>query len=242
MNYCSNCGEKSSKKICEHCGVKKNTTHHFCEWCGNPLNENATLCTKCHERIRPSGISKFSGIICILGIIVFIFAAILALSLNAILSTVIFIIGLVLLMPFIKQLIKKVTHEKQWLRSIINTARVFLVFALFVVGIMVTPDSNSNITYEIYTNEATKAAEVVFHEEVALKNESSFVLNDSKVTYLTEPYNGHENLRLVFVEIDYSAQNGFGGMNRESYTVEILFNYENGEYYRLDGSHINTYK
>ena len=97
---------------------------------------------------------------------------------------------------------------------------------------MLTPDA----AFEIYNEEATTAAEVVFHEEVALKNESSFVINGSEVTYSKEDYNGHENLRLVTVVIDYSAQNGFGGTNREEYTIKILFNMENGEYYRLDGT------
>ncbi len=113
--------------------------------------------------------------------------------------------------------------------------RIAIVIILFFIGVILTPDAK----FEIYTDEATKAAEVIFHEEVALKNEASFVINDSDVTYLTEPYNGKENLRLVTVILDYSAQNGFGGNNREDYTVEILFNIENGLYYRLDGSLIN---
>ena len=78
--------------------------------------------------------------------------------------------------------------------------------------------------------------EVVFHEEVALRNESSFVINDSAVTYLDEPYNDNENLRLVTVVLDYSAQNGLGGYNRNNYRIELIFDTSTAKYYRLNGT------
>ena len=41
--------------------------------------------------------------------------------------------------------------------------------------------------------------------------------------------------RLVWVTLDYSAQNGFGGTNRETYKVEMLFDITDGTYHRIDG-------
>lgn len=69
----------------------------------------------------------------------------------------------------------------------------------------------------------------IFHAEVTLKNEASFVLNDSKVTYI-DSYEGNDNLALVTVVLDYSAQNGFDGMNRDTYTVKMIFRYSDGTY------------
>ena len=78
---------------------------------------------------------------------------------------------------------------------------------------------------KIDTQKATEEAEKVFHEKVQLKNEDSYVLNDSTVTaFYTE--SGKID---VTVLLDYSAQNGFGGMNRNAYKVE--FSFYDGEFH-----------
>ena len=233
--FCTNCGKENNKKVCPHCGVKRNTTHLFCEWCGEQLTENASICIACKEKVKPDALKKVFSIISIIFIAFFIFAIAMSISSKAFISVILFVLGIFLLLPFTKNAIKSATHTKQSVRKPLNIIRIVLVIVLAFVGVVSQPASE----FEIYTVDATKAAEVVFHEEVALKNESSFVINDSNVTYLTEPYNGKEALRLVTVEIDYSAQNGFGGNNRDDYTIKILFNVENGNYYRLDGTIIN---
>lgn len=75
------------------------------------------------------------------------------------------------------------------------------------------------------------AALEVFHSEVALKNEASFVLNDSTVS-IQKDCNGEEEACPVTVYLDYSAQNGFGGMVRDTYKVELIFNHVTGKYSR----------
>ncbi len=232
--FCTNCGKENNDKICRHCGVKRNTSHLFCEWCGNPINENASICTSCKEMVKPDGSKRIFGVISIISIAFLICYISMSLSLGGGLSVVLLSFGIILLLPFTKNAIKSATHTKQSLRKPLNIIRVILVIILAFAGLVSMPP----VEYEIYKDVATKAGEIVFHEEVALKNESSFVINDSLVTYSAEPYKGRESLRLVTVMIDYSAQNGFGGNNREDYTINILFNVENGEYYRLDGTHI----
>lgn len=234
--FCTNCGKENNKKICPHCGVKKNATHQFCEWCGSPTNENATICTVCKENIKVSYLEKIFNIVSILGIIALIFAIVMSLESSAILPAILFAIGIILLLPITKKAIKYATHNDISIRKPLSIMRVFLVIILAFIGIGTQPATE----FKVYTEDATKAAEVIFHEEVSLKNEASFVINDSKVTYLTEPYNGHENLRYVTVVIDYSAQNGWGGNNRNNYTINILFDTENGTYYRLDGTVIKS--
>lgn len=85
--------------------------------------------------------------------------------------------------------------------------------------------------FKVSEKDAIAAAEVVFHEEVSLKNESSFVLNDATVTY----YEQEGNYIIVSVLLDYSAQNGFGGMNRDIYPVRLKFNVLDGRYYDMNG-------
>ena len=90
-----------------------------------------------------------------------------------------------------------------------------------------TPDDVSTIPEaidQINTKTATEKAEEEFHKRVQLKNEDSYTLNDTKVT---AEYKEDGSIYIT-VRLDYSAQNGFGGMNRESYTVYLL--YSNGQY------------
>ena len=234
-SFCTNCGKESNKKVCPYCGVKRNTTHQFCSWCGNPISENAVICTSCKENVNGADMSKLFKIIRVLCLIALFFAMAMSFLTSAYLSGVLFAFAIIFLLPFVKNIVITATHNKQTIRKPLNVMRIFLVIVLAVIGMATQPETE----YAVISENATRAAEVVFHENVALKNEESFVINDSDVTYSTTPYNGKENFRLVTVVIDYSAQNGFGGMSREDYPVQILFNVENGEYYRLDGTLID---
>ncbi len=237
MKYCTNCGKECSGKICPSCGVKNNTSHKYCGWCGSDVHENAVICTKCNERIKQSGASKFFGIVTLLFAVVLFALGIGSALDGAFVSTILYWLGGILLLPFIGGIIRNATFHQPGKRKAFQTVRIILIVVLFVGGLvtMAAPDP-----FEIYTEDATAAAEVVFHEEVKLKNEASFVINESKVTYFNDAYKNNEDLRLVTVVIDYSAQNSMGGMTRDSYTVKILFNVKNGNYYRLDGSLIQT--
>ena len=234
--FCTNCGKETSQKTCEHCGVKKYTTHSFCEWCGNPVNANAEICPACKEKIgKPSRLSSILGII-FFSLFVVVYSFDEARASNT-LSIFLLFVCIVLVLPVTKGIIRNLTFDKpakSILRVVINSIRIMLVIFLFCASIV--NSTTTDVSYEIYKNEATAAAEVVFHEEVALKNESSFILNDSDVTYLTEPYNDNDNLRLVTVVLDYSAQNGLGGYNRNDYRIKLIFDTSTGKYYRLNGT------
>ena len=234
MAYCTNCGKESSKKICESCGVKRNATHKHCAFCGAELPEKAALCANCKEPVKGEAI-----IWNIINILISIpLLAILILAIGE--GQPIFVIGYLLLsfllcLPFTKSVIRNATIGKKGLRKILKLLRNLAIVVFFVMGMNNLNVSEPEIT--VYKDEATAAAEVVFHEEVHLKNEASYVLNDSEVLWETTPYKDVEGSRwrLVWVTLDYSAQNGFGGTNRETYTVEMLFDITDGTYHRVDG-------
>lgn len=75
-------------------------------------------------------------------------------------------------------------------------------------------------------DKAIKEAERVFHANVKLKNEGSYVRNNANV----QAYYDDDGDLKVDVLLDYSAQNGFGGMTRSNYLVvfEIM---PNGSYF-----------
>ena len=109
----------------------------------------------------------------------------------------------------------------------IRTVAAILVLSMALIINLLTISSGP---IKLYTSDAVDAAEIVFHRNVKLKNEESYVLNDYDVD-VERPYNGDENWAEVTVVLDYSAMNSFGGMTRDEYTVIIYFNYEDGKFY-----------
>lgn len=240
--YCTNCGAKSSKKICENCGVRKNRTHNFCAFCGEKLSEKASICTNCKEPVKVESpiwnILNLIFAVLILGMFV--------LTLYADEPMISFLLSALCCFPFTKEFIRKATTGKIGLRNVLNISRIVVAILFLYIGLYVELPKEHAVydVYNVYEEQATAAAEVVFHEEVQLKNEASYVLNDSKVIYdEATPYKGIEGSpnRLVWVTLDYSAQNGFGGLNRETYVVEMIFNITNGRYYRISDRSLIRY-
>ncbi len=228
MKYCRNCGKETTAKICPHCGANSRKSQNFCAWCGAEVDKNAVVCPNCQEKTKDGAMAKLGNII---GVVVAAFLVIMGLAFgsdNAALTAVMFIVAAVLLLPFIKNLIRKVTFGKKTLRAILSIGRMALVIILLIGGCSVMPEAEP-VPNKVYSDVATEKALEIFHKEVTLKNEASFVLNDSKVTYV-DSYEGNDNLALVTVVLDYSAQNGFGGMNRDTYTVKMIFRYSDGTY------------
>lgn len=224
--YCTNCGTQSSTKICNNCGVKRNSVYKYCAYCGTELTPNASICTNCKEPLRGEPI--FWNILNIVfAILLF---SILSMAIDEgqpILVIIYLALSLLLCLPIIKSFIKKFTIGKQGLRKILKIVRNAAIILFFVVGMSNLVEKE--VEFKVYKNEATDKAVEIFHSEVQLKNEASFLLNDSNVTYV-DSYNGNDNLALVTVLLDYSAENGFGGTNRSTYTVQLVFNYESGTY------------
>lgn len=236
MKYCTNCGAENTKKICHSCGAKNNKAHKFCGYCGGEIKENAVICTECGKSIKPTAKDKIFYIIGWVFSLFFVFLSTASFGTSDYLSIVLCLIAALLSTPIVGNLFKKVIKSK-----FATVIRIVLVVVCFICVL----EFGADVSFEIYQEQATAAAEVVFHEEVNLKNEASFVINGSKVTYETEDYKKkvdyaadtyktYPNVRLVTVVIDYSAENGFGGTNRDTYTVKLLFNTETGKYYRVD--------
>ena len=233
QKFCTNCGRAIHTKICPYCGFKRKTSYQFCEWCGAKIDPNAKICTYCHETIKTGIGSKIVNILGICFSCYLLIASIGVILLNKrYLSAVLFLLTALLLLPPIKNFIKNITHKKLKIRPFLTWGRRGLVIILFLAALLTWV---YGLSYTLYNEDAIKAAIVVFHENVELKNEASFVVNDSKVICLDD--NASENKKVTVI-LDYSSQNGFGGMNRQSYTITMIFDPTSGSYYRLDGSFI----
>ena len=232
MKYCKNCGKETSKKICSHCGTNSKKANNYCGWCGSAINKEVIICPNCHEK-QKSGIGIIlCNIVCSIFSLIFAFMAIGFITEGAFISTILFFVLAILMLPFIQNSIRKSTFGNNGKRKLFSLVRVLAIIIVFVAATVTIPQTET-IQNKVYKEPATEAALEVFHNEVDLKNEESFVLNDSDVTY-ENSYNGNDNLALVTVVLDYSAQNGFGGMNRDKYTVKLIFNYAHGTYRPLE--------
>lgn len=230
MKYCTNCGQETKKKICASCGVKNNKVHKYCGYCGNALDENAGKCPNCGNKTKRSKLPTI--LLFILGVVSFVSAYFFPPNAdNKPTAFILFIISGLLCMPFISAIIQKTGAPNQKIHKASQIVRGILIVTLFFAAEMKTTEYYE--PHKIYKDEATDAAVFFFHQDVNLKNEDSFTLYDSEVTYSEEGYNGNENKHRVKVVLDYSAQNGFGGMNRETYTVILLFDETTGKYSRL---------
>lgn len=228
MNYCGNCGQKTNKKICPHCGNNARKASKFCKWCGQEVDRNAVVCPHCHEKQKEGLGAKLGKLLSVVISVLFFALAISFAQEGGTISAIFFVVAGVLLLPAVKSTIRKATFGKKGSRIALSVVRVTLVAVALVTAFATLPEAEP-VANKVYKDEATDAALTVFHDEVSLKNESSFVLNDSKVTY-QDNYNDNPNLALVTVVLDYSAQNGFGGMNRDTYTVKLIFAYSSGTY------------
>ena len=137
MTYCTNCGkETSARKICEHCGVKKNKKHNFCEWCGTAFEPNTKVCPNCKEPKRIGSIIGnafrllFAIIIIFVGF-VYTMSGLLSLPEGLLPGLIVLLIGIAIL-PSSQRILYKITHNNlQYRKTIRLVATPVLIIVLF---------------------------------------------------------------------------------------------------------------
>lgn len=203
MAYCTNCGKEiTAKKVCEHCGVKKNKTHNFCEWCGTALDQKAKLCPNCQEpkkagTVVGKAVSTFF-------VVLFLISAIGAIG-KSFVAVICFLLLALLLLPFTKGLIRKATHNNMKLRKSLKPVRVIVLVALFLIGCCALPESDTNYT-EQYWNALTAMSEEEKEEEFRLavwSGVSFYIITNYDVK------EGH-NIVISTVDVDGNTYTAYG--------------------------------
>ena len=113
--------------------------------------------------------------------------------------------------------------KKNIKKGLAIAALIIAALSIALTGVYLTllsslPDTNTKDV----ENRAYELAVDTFHTNVRLKNESSFTMN-SFSTRKIENYNGNKSETFYNITLDYSAQNGFGGFARDTYTVEMVY-------------------
>lgn len=134
--YCTNCGQLTNKKICDHCGHKLYQGGLYCEWCGHMCGPTAFRCPNCRERVNSGCFVLCMNVV---GFLVMCYLGIMALISLFIMDNsgmaVGYAIGIVLLLPSVKYKLKKLTLGKKPLRFFLTLLRIIIVCAIIVSGI-----------------------------------------------------------------------------------------------------------
>lgn len=259
--FCTNCGTLSTKKVCDKCGVKNRKARNFCYWCGTELNPNASICVCCGEKVRPytalrvisiiyTAIMSLWAFFCVCGVLAGIVEGENDMALGFAMMAIGAIIHpiIILLLPAMHMAIKKKIYNKNnkplkkvqriatWLTVLVVVAS--LVVTSLGVGLAVTSvaEKSNHETQPTQTvdemslgDEAVEAAKVVLQNR--LKNPLSLQVHDAsvKLTGFDDDHNPK-----YFVELDYSAQNGFGGMDRDTYKISLVYRIEEGAFYSFN--------
>lgn len=160
MTYCTHCGKPSSKKVCIHCGVKRNDTHNFCEWCGNQLEDRASICPQCRESVKNRFASTMFLAMDAITAAIYAFLTIVVLYCDmAVFSALILVLGFVLALPSTHKQIKAMTLHKKGKRVFINIIRTVLLVILWFIAFLVIPNNKVSATIiDNYGDKLEKAA------------------------------------------------------------------------------------
>lgn len=231
--FCTNCGKPNKHNICLKCGVKNNTTHNYCYYCGNIITNKASICINCHEPIRGNILVR---VLAIISLCIFpIWLLIVAMGTENFLCTLFVLLSalpmLFVTFPIGQNLIRRISHKKRWTRFWLFLLCFILSFTLAVTPLFMdisndnSIQSTQNNTDKSLDDTAIVAAKVVLQSK--LKNPQSLTINNSEVQITG---NDDGNIKYT-VTLDYSAQNSFGGFNRDTYTVSLTYNVTEGDFY-----------
>ena len=180
--FCTNCGKKtSSKKICENCNVKIGSAHSFCKWCGAELEENAKNCPQCKEKVK-NDLLVLKILFYVVGVL-FVIVGIVSISNGDYLPGVFFGLFGILLLPIVKDFIKKTTCCNPKLHNLIMKIRIVALVVLVIAGIATIPPSDPDTAKN--SGSSNSAAEVskepvILNEQQALKAAKEYMKDNSR--------------------------------------------------------------
>lgn len=246
--YCTNCGELTRKKVCPHCGVKRNNTHNYCAWCGASIDKNAKKCPYCQEPIKTSAAEKLFMIFS-----AFILIECLSFTCVGVIDSIQFIapekqifVWLTIICSWVsaifiilanKNLISKWTHGKLKLRMILRI--ICVILSLLMLNLSFANEDKKYyqfdretaiekaIPYAQPTTEHTIVDTVVKLDNTIESKETEQAIKDfyglSKA-----------NTSIVIVEMKVNYADKEYGIDYADYTVYFLFDRLTGEYIPFD--------
>ena len=202
----------------------------YCEKCGTQLNDNALFCSNCGEKCSAAinitepptlvkkktfGGEKFLRFINIVAIIFTMFIGVINLLVSNIVGGIIMVLSTMLLIIFVFRK-KQITKIKDKLVNFKACKLTIVVIYLLLPVVMFTSVGIGNSFEDGNSSSSNPDTIAVSYAESVLKgrlkNPDSLQIHSSKI-YVDFEYG---NYHYYSITIDYSAQNGFGGYNRDN--------------------------
>lgn len=228
--YCSNCGASVGVlKYCPACHTKtKKSYKKYCKYCGGIIENK--LCSNCGTHAKTTIIETLVRIFCgfLFGFFYLMSVSLFVLG-NKISALILFLfVLLVQIFVFRKKQIQKfrlkiLNDKKRKLKFslIYASVPILLVIGFVITGFIDTSSSIQNFSKETRAREYSKTL-----LQQSLKNPSSLKVHSSSVK---DSFVDEQNIEATYddltyfkIEIDYSAQNGFGGYNRDTKEYYIV--------------------
>lgn len=192
--YCTNCGQKTDQKICLHCGVKRNTTHHYCQWCGAPIKEYAVICVSCQKPVKPKQSMQLLRFLENITIIFCVFFANSAFLVKAYFSGELFLIAAVLLLPPMKKMLFDSIPNSR--KKVIYGAAQYTAVAVLCIAGFVTYTKAQLPEIKVYRN-----AETISNEKTFLENDFSTEGDTEKIIKIVLDFS-KESISVVWSEMN----------------------------------------
>ncbi len=221
--FCTNCGNHIGKlKMCPQCYMKsKRNYKKFCLYCGGAIVNNR--CSKCNTVASRSIFEIIARVITVITFIWSVFMALFTFSeivgrerefnINVAPAFLILIISVLLMVLFFRK--SRINSIKKKLLYRKALQKVALIIIYTILPIMLAIGSTvyaAFITTTEYTYKSYAISAVQSELEDNLKNSDSLQVNN--INTITAEDNEYYYYHIT---IDYSAQNGFGGYNRDKY-------------------------
>lgn len=219
--YCSKCGKEIEKdaKFCKNCGKAQSENEQY----SKKIRKDKVILSAKEKGIR---ITSWISLIVIYLIAVTTTIYLLVYGGGIVPGLLIFAIGLLYqLTLFKKKKVKAITNiPKASMRRLLTIAVYFIVPILLLVG------SFEYSYYVVIGNSSAVAQRYVENTlKSNLKNPQSLQIHD--IEFISELEDNSN--RYFHVEIEYSAQNSFGGYNRDTYTKYVQVGKNSGNAYEI---------
>ena len=224
----------------------------FCKKCGNQLDDNAMFCPNCGEKCsadvdavveqnknesqKLSMGERLLRILNIATIVITAFVSFINFASENIVGGIITVLIPILLIVFVfrKKQMSKIKNKiasvsaRKWVVTLIYLLLPAVMFASIGISTAFESSDAGNDTVEVgntpvdYKSIAMEFAERNVETDLksSLKNPNSLQINGYSVYSRFET----ENYWYYSIAVDYSAQNGFGGYNRDNYKVSLKIN------------------
>ncbi len=210
---------------CKKCGNQLDDGMQFCSYCGEKCSEspNETALPN-NQNTQDSLIERILRFICMAVFVITVFVGVVQLLTSNIVGALIILLIAILSFVFILQKKKIAKIKSRCTNAIAKKLLVIAIYLLLSVVMFISIGVGGMLANESSANPKTTATSYAqLTLENSLRNPDSLQIHNTDVKISVED----ENYHYYNIIIEYSAQNGFGGYNRNTYEILVKVSKDN---------------